>query len=96
MFSVGLTGGIASGKTTVSDLFAARQVPVIDTDLISRELLEPGERAYQQVVAHFGEALLDDSGRIDLDELGYLAFAHSVLRAPSRSRTLERMRRAIR
>ena len=54
MFSVGLTGGIASGKTTVSDLFADLGVPIIDTDVISRGLLDPGEPAYAQVLEHFG------------------------------------------
>ena len=43
MYAVGLTGGIASGKTTISNLFARLGVPVIDTDVISRQLLEPGE-----------------------------------------------------
>ena len=74
MFSVGLTGGIASGKTTVSDLFAERQVPIIDTDLISRELLQPGERAFRQVIEHFGDSLLDDGGRIDRALLRRIVF----------------------
>ncbi|MCP4876693.1 MAG: dephospho-CoA kinase [Gammaproteobacteria bacterium] len=61
MFSVGLTGGIASGKTTISDLFAELGVPIIDTDVISRQLLEPGELAFDQVCAHFGDEILDNN-----------------------------------
>ena len=75
MFSVGLTGGIASGKTTVSDLFAQRGVPVIDTDVISRQLLTPGEQAYRQVCEHFGTAILRDGGEIDRARLRRIVFA---------------------
>ena len=74
MYSVGLTGGIASGKTTISKLFAQRGVPVIDTDVISRALLEPGERAYSQVCAHFGERILDPSESIDRARLRKIVF----------------------
>ena len=49
-FRVALTGGIASGKSTVADLFAARGVPVIDTDVIAREVVEPGQPALAEVV----------------------------------------------
>lgn len=75
MFSVGLTGGIASGKTTISDLFAARGVPIIDTDVISRSLLQPGERAFSQVVDHFGSEILDHEGRIDRALLRQIVFS---------------------
>ncbi len=75
MFAVGLTGGIASGKTTISDLFAARGVPVIDTDLISRGLLEPGEPAFKQVSDHFGGAILNQDGRIYRVRLREIVFS---------------------
>lgn len=74
MFAVGLTGGIASGKTTISDLFAARGVPVIDTDVISRQLLEPGELAFGQVCEHFGETILRSDGGIDRKRLREIVF----------------------
>jgi len=76
MFAVGLTGGIASGKTLVSNLFASHGVPVIDTDLISRALLEPGESAFRQVSEHFGDAILGDDGRIDRVKLRQLVFSN--------------------
>jgi leader peptidase (prepilin peptidase)/N-methyltransferase len=60
MLVVGLTGGIGSGKTAVSDRFARHGVPVIDTDLIARELVEPGQPALVDIVTEFGSNCLDD------------------------------------
>jgi len=77
MFSVGLTGGIASGKTTISDLFAKRGVPIVDTDIISRALLEPGELAFDQVCAHFGVEILGVDGRIDRSRLREIVFSQA-------------------
>jgi len=74
MFSVGLTGGIASGKTTISNLFAKLDVPVVDTDIISRKLLEPGELAFDQVCAHFGKRILKADGEIDRNRLREIVF----------------------
>ena len=76
MFSVGLTGGIASGKTTISNLFAELGVLVIDTDVISRSLLAPGEQAYRQVCAHFGKQILFDNGEIDRVALRNIIFSN--------------------
>ncbi len=74
MFSVGLTGGIAAGKTTVSNLFAELGVPVIDTDIISRKLLEPGELAYDQVCNHFGDNITGSNDAIDRVKLRQIIF----------------------
>jgi dephospho-CoA kinase len=65
VFRVALTGGIASGKTTVANLFANRGVPLIDTDVIAREVVEPGQPALAAVVAAFGPSVLDADGRLD-------------------------------
>ena len=62
---VALTGGIASGKTTVSDLFAARGVTVVDTDRIAHEIVEPGQTALQEITEEFGPGVLHDSGRLN-------------------------------
>ena len=62
---VALTGGIASGKSTVANLFAARGVPVIDTDVIAREVVEPGTPALAAVVEAFGPEVLGADGRLD-------------------------------
>lgn len=64
-YRVALTGGIASGKTTVANLFAALGVPVIDTDVIARAVVEPGQPALAAVVAAFGRDVLDADGRLD-------------------------------
>lgn len=74
MFAVGLTGGIASGKTTISNLFAKLEVPVVDTDVISRKLLEPGELAFDQVCAHFGNRIIKPDGEIDRSRLREIVF----------------------
>ena len=75
MYAVGLTGGIASGKTMISNLFAELGVPIIDTDVISRNLLEPGELAYDQVCAHFGKDILDTNNNIDRARLREIVFS---------------------
>ena len=72
---IGLTGGIASGKSVVAELFASRGVPVIDTDRIAREVVEPGEPALAQVVESFGDGILDEAGRLDRRALRERVFA---------------------
>lgn len=64
-YRVALTGGIASGKTTVANLFAGLGVPVIDTDVIARAVVEPGQPALAAVIAAFGRDVLDADGRLD-------------------------------
>jgi dephospho-CoA kinase len=72
---VGLTGGIASGKSMVADLFAAKGVPVIDTDVIARDIVEPGEPAFKEIEREFGRDVLDAEGRLDRRRLRELVFA---------------------
>jgi len=72
---IGLTGGIASGKSTVAALFAAHGVPVLDTDLIARDVVEPGEAALGEVVAAFGPDILGPDGRLDRPRLRARVFA---------------------
>lgn len=72
---IGLTGGIASGKSVVAGLFAARGVPVIDTDRIAREVVEPGQPALARVVEAFGDGVLDEAGRLDRRALRERVFA---------------------
>jgi len=80
-FRVALTGGIASGKSTVADLFAALGVPVIDTDVIAREVVEPGQPALAAVVKAFGSEALGDDGRLDRRRLRERIFADAGARA---------------
>jgi len=72
---VGLTGGIASGKTTVANLFAARGIAVIDTDQIAREIVASGQPALARVVEAFGRDILDASGALDRRRLRASVFA---------------------
>src|SRR4051812_12038620 len=74
-FRVGLTGGIASGKTTVANLFAGLGVPIIDTDMIAREILEPGTPLLDEVVAHFGRGVVAADGSLDRRALRTRVFA---------------------
>ena len=74
-FRIGLTGGIASGKSTVADAFAALGVPVIDTDVIAREVVEPGQPALQEIADAFGDGVLTESGALDRGALRELVFA---------------------
>ena len=77
---VALTGGIASGKSTVADLFAARGVPVIDTDLIAREVVEPGTPALAAVVEAFGPEVLGADGRLDRRRMRERIFGDAAAR----------------
>ncbi|MBI3562662.1 MAG: dephospho-CoA kinase [Gammaproteobacteria bacterium] len=65
MFIIALTGGIASGKTTVAGLFSRHRVPIIDTDVIARALVERGQPALQDIVARFGREILLANGELD-------------------------------
>ena len=62
---IGLTGGIASGKSLVADMFAELSIPVIDTDVIAREVVAPGQPALDEIEARFGEHVFDAAGHID-------------------------------
>jgi len=79
-FRVALTGGIASGKTTVADLFAAHGVPLIDTDVIAREVVEPGQPALTAVAQAFGSDVLDRDGRLDRRRLREIIFGDATAR----------------
>ncbi|WP_264738733.1 dephospho-CoA kinase [Cytobacillus firmus] len=72
--TVGLTGGIASGKSTVSSLLIEKGYNVIDADIEARLAVEKGEEAYQEIVRHFGERVLLKDGSIDRAELGSIIF----------------------
>ena len=74
MIKIGLTGGIASGKSTVSGMLKALDIPVIDADLAAKQVMEPGEAAYQKTVEAFGEEILFPDQTIDRKKLGNLIF----------------------
>ncbi|XP_061369413.1 dephospho-CoA kinase [Gastrolobium bilobum] len=72
---VGLTGGIASGKSTVSNLFKSHGVPVVDADVVARDVLKKGSGGWKKVVAAFGEEILLDNGEVDRPKLGHIVFS---------------------
>jgi dephospho-CoA kinase len=80
MVVVGLTGGIGSGKSTVADVFAALGVPVIDTDVISRELTRPGGAALDSIRLAFGESVMQTDGSLDRAALRRRVFADASAR----------------
>lgn len=93
MFLVGVTGGIASGKSTVSNILRNEcGCVVIDADRISREIFEPGEKAYKNVVAVFGPGVLDENKEINRSALGDLIFNDSALRKKLNSITHKEIR----
>jgi dephospho-CoA kinase len=73
--TIGLTGGIASGKSTVARFFEELGAKIIDADRLGHDLIQPSLPAYQEIVAQFGRDILDSSGAIDRQHLGRLAFS---------------------
>ena len=74
-FIVGLTGGIGSGKSTVANLFSELGVPVIDADLLARELVAPGSAALAAIHARFGDTMLLADGSLDRAQMRQQIFA---------------------
>jgi dephospho-CoA kinase len=74
VLKVGLTGGIAVGKSAVGEMFAALGVHAIQADEIAHQLIQPGEAVYQEVVGRFGSAILDSDGKVNRARLAEIAF----------------------
>jgi dephospho-CoA kinase len=72
---IGLTGGIGSGKSTVSDRLAAKGAVVIDADAITRELQQPGTEVFDAMVSRFGDGIVADDGSLDRQAVADIAFA---------------------
>jgi len=75
MLKLGLTGGIASGKSAVAAILRELGFPVLDADSISHKLMEPGQTAHDEILQAFGADLADSSGRIDRHKLAAIVFA---------------------
>lgn len=71
---VGLTGSIATGKSTISNMFKDAGFPVIDADAIAREVVKPGETAFEKIKAHFGDEVIAGDGTLDRKRLGNIVF----------------------
>ena len=74
MFKIGLTGGIASGKSTVLTYFKDKGIPYIDADIVAREVVEPGTKGLEAIVDVFGSNVLHDDGTLNREALGAIVF----------------------
>lgn len=83
---IGLTGGIASGKTTVSDCFKKLGTQVIDADIISHEVTEPSGSAFEEILSEFGSEILDEKGLINRKKMRAIIFND-----PSQKKILEKI-----
>lgn len=81
MLLLGLTGGIASGKSVVSSRLREHGAVIVDADILAREVVEPGTPALAQIVAEFGAEMLDADGRLNRPALGRLVFTDPAARA---------------
>jgi dephospho-CoA kinase len=100
---IGLTGGIASGKSTVSAMLMEKGITVIDADLEARLAVEKGEEAYDEIVSRFGTGILQPNGEIDRARLGAIIFhdkaermaLNAIVHPAVRKRMLEKKEQAI-
>ena len=81
---VGLTGGIATGKSAVSNMLRGLGAEIIDADLLARQVVEPGQPAWHEIVEEFGRDVLSSDGTLDRKKLGAIVFAN-----PERRKRLE-------
>jgi dephospho-CoA kinase len=86
MILVGLTGGVATGKSTAADMFKKLGAPVIDADRLARQVVEPGKPAWRAIVKLFGETILNPDRSLDRQALGGIVF-----RNPKKRQQLERI-----
>ncbi|QQE73518.1 dephospho-CoA kinase [Brevibacillus composti] len=93
---LGLTGGIATGKSTVTAMLRERGIPVIDADQIAREVVEPGKPAYESIVRYFGEEILLPDGQIDRAKLGEIVFSDEAERQKLNTIVHPEVRRVMR
>lgn len=100
---VGLTGGIASGKSTISSYYQSLNIPIIDADIESRLAVEKGEPAYIKIAAHFGKEVLHSDGTLNRQKLGEIIFSNeeerrvlnSIVHPDVRRRMEDKQRQAV-
>ncbi|MFK4567751.1 dephospho-CoA kinase [Enterococcus sp. UD-01] len=92
---LGLTGGIATGKSTVSQVFKEAGFPIIDGDLIAREIVEPGQPALKEIAAAFGSQMIDAKGSLNRKKLGKIIFNDSTKRVQLNKIMSPYLRKAI-
>jgi dephospho-CoA kinase len=91
LLKVGLTGGIASGKSVVGEMFVALGAHLVEADRISHQLMQPGQAVYEEVVRQFGAGILNPDGSVNRPRLAEAAFGKPGAGAPSRVAELNRI-----
>jgi dephospho-CoA kinase len=94
-YIVALTGGIASGKTLVSDAFAKLGVPIIDTDVIAHQIVEPGQPALLEIASAFGSQIINKDGRLSREKLRSIIFSEPEQRLKLEAILHPRIRQAV-
>ncbi|KIL46292.1 dephospho-CoA kinase [Jeotgalibacillus campisalis] len=100
---IGLTGGIASGKSTIANWLIEREYAVIDADLAARKVVEPNQEAYRKIVEQFGKRIVAEDGTIDRAQLGAIIFGsktereklNSIVHPAVRKEMLEQKQKAV-
>ena len=95
MFKIGLTGGIASGKSTVLTYFKDKGIPYIDADIVAREVVEPGTEGLKAIVKAFGSNVLHDDGTLNREALGAIVFHNEEKRRQLNNSLKEHIRNRI-
>ncbi|TNF38384.1 MAG: dephospho-CoA kinase [Gammaproteobacteria bacterium] len=95
MLVIGLTGGIGSGKSTVARIFAEHHIPIIDTDLIARQLVTPDQPAFMEITQYFGNTILNSNGELDRKRLAAITFKNPEARNQLEQILHPRIRQAV-
>jgi dephospho-CoA kinase len=95
MLKVGLTGGIASGKTVVGEMFVALGAHLVQADRIAHSLMQPGEAVYNDVVRHFGGGILNPDMSVNRGKLAELAFGPATENPTNRASRIEELNRIV-
>jgi len=95
MLKVGLTGGIASGKSVVGEMFVALGAHLVQADRIAHSLMQPGEAVYNEVVRHFGRDVLNRDGSVNRAKLAEVAFGPALAPEGNRASRIEELNRIV-
>jgi len=95
MLKVGLTGGIAAGKTVVGEMFVALGAHLVQADRIAHSLMQPGEAVYNEVVRHFGREILNRDGSVNRAKLAEAAFGSASHAEGKRASRIEELNRIV-
>jgi dephospho-CoA kinase len=95
MLKVGLTGGIASGKSVLGEMFVALGAHLVQADRIAHSLMQPGELVYNEVVRHFGREILNPDGSVNRSKLAEVAFGPATAPQGQRASRIDELNRIV-